>query len=89
MMRLRTLIPPGIFPTVVREIQMFHVLAAVLITTADIQLGGIYSPALSGPTPAGQVPPQVPSQPPNIAPNPLPRYISNSAAARQAGNWRV
>lgn len=52
MMQLRAIRPLGIFPTVVRRLQMFRVPTPnLLIVTNDVQLGGMYSPTLLGPTP--------------------------------------
>jgi hypothetical protein len=57
MIDLRTIAPLGIFPSVVRKLQMFQVPTPILIFDA-----GISSPALLGPTSHGLIPHDVAGQ---------------------------
>lgn len=52
---LRTILPARIFPSTVQKLELFAVHSDVLILDPHICLGGQYSPALLGPTPAGLV----------------------------------
>jgi hypothetical protein len=93
MMSLREIRPLGIFATVVRRLEMIHVpLPHLLDVTDAVQLGGIFSPTLVGPTPTGLArgmgvapPAPWPNGPGDILPvgvRPLPpSFITN--------NWRL
>ena len=56
--------------------------------TPDIQLGGLYSPKLEGPTLAGLVPPTIPA----VVPPPggqLPKHTLDSKEVRDHNNWKI
>ncbi|KAI0057552.1 hypothetical protein BV25DRAFT_1775473, partial [Artomyces pyxidatus] len=56
MLRLRELDPSGIFPTIVKGLTMFSVPNRVIMDVTDeIQLGGVFSPELTGITPANRI----------------------------------
>jgi len=64
MLHLRRLLTPrGIFSSVVRRLEMFHIHHATVIITDEVQLGGQFSPGLLGPTPTGLIPNHVATQP--------------------------
>ena len=93
MMALRTIRPLGIFATVVRRLEMFHVPhPLVLVTTNSIRLGGIYSPTLVSPTPTGlaQGMGGAPPAPwPNGPGDSLPPGVRNLPGSLIADNWRL
>lgn len=67
-MRLRLIRPWGVFPSTLKDIEMFGItMPNIFILGADVRLGGLYSPLLLAATPAGLVPPGVPGA--NPAPN--------------------
>ena len=86
---LRSILPLGVFSSVLKSIQLFYIPHPAMILTNNMILGGALSPLLIGPTPAGLVPPWVPAQPMIAAPNPLPRYVRNTANANQGINWVI
>ncbi|PAV17462.1 hypothetical protein PNOK_0752600 [Pyrrhoderma noxium] len=55
MMSFRCLLPPGVFPTVIRRLEMFLIPWDFLIVTDDVTLGGRYYPYLIYRTPTGLV----------------------------------
>jgi hypothetical protein len=87
MMDLRAIPPLGIFPSVIKAIQMFFINIPAMIAMVGIHLGGAYSPLLFGPTPINLIPPNVPFVQMAIAPNPLPVNIVPNAAANHGPNW--
>ena len=89
MMGLRAIAPLGLFPSVLKACQMFFIPIPIMIATDELRLGGMYSPVLFGPTPAGLVPPHVPFAPMVVAPNPLPVNVRNTPAAHIGNNWAL
>jgi hypothetical protein len=87
MLSLRTVEPLGIFPSVLKAIQMFHIPLPIMITSEPMMLGGEYSPLLLAPTPLNLVPPAVPTAPLLHAPNPLPRDVEANADSQFGPNW--
>ena len=88
MVRLKRILPPGKFETTVKSIKMHLVTLEEFDATPDIQLGGLYSPELEGPTPAGLVPPTIPA----VVPPPggrLPKHTLDSEEARDHNNWKI
>ncbi|KIM60968.1 hypothetical protein SCLCIDRAFT_26152 [Scleroderma citrinum Foug A] len=89
MIRLKRILPPGKFEsTVKKNIKMHLVTLEGFDATPDIQLGGLYSPELEGPTPAGLVPPTIPAVTPPPG-GPLPKHTRDSEEARDHNNWRI
>jgi len=93
MMDLRGTRPPGVFATVVRCLQMYHVpRRRVLMVTNRVQLGGVSSPTLLGPTPAalaqgmGHIPP---APWPNGPGDRLPFGVRRVPTSLDPNNWRV
>jgi hypothetical protein len=87
MMDLQSLEPLGVFPSVVRAVQLFHIWHVVAIGTGDISISGQYSPLLIGPTPAGLILPMVPGV--ALQAPPHPRYVSQMPNTLQGQNWRI
>lgn len=101
-MNLRQIDPPGIIPTVLRGLRMAYMPLAFMDVTDEVQLGGLYSPALLGMTPANlainvhtgaimgaPLPFGVPNPMPN---NLLPHNSDNtrpSPNANNPGNWAM
>ncbi|KAL4076803.1 hypothetical protein V8B97DRAFT_2022082 [Scleroderma yunnanense] len=88
MIHLKMILPLGKFETTMQNIKMHLVMIEEFDPTPDIQLGGLYSPELEGPTPAGLVPPMIPAMIPPPG-GPLPRHTLDSEEARDHNNWRI
>jgi hypothetical protein len=91
MLRLRGILPPGKLETTIRGLKMGHYdNFAIFDVTADVKIGGRFSPALRGPTPhnlvtaVGVVPAPVPVIDPRAIP---PFQTRHSAAANQLRNY--
>jgi hypothetical protein len=89
MMNLRRLQPLGIFPSVIKAIQMYHINVPTMIVTENIQLGGAYSPTLFGPTPIGLVPANVDAVEMVQPPDPFPIYVRVDVNSRHGPNWAM
>jgi hypothetical protein len=89
MLSLKSVRPPGKFPSTLKGLKAHYIHDWILDVTDDLQLGGMYSPELEGPTPQGLVPPVVPSAVPQQPLQVLPRNTQPSAAAGAVENWRV
>ncbi|KAL4062242.1 hypothetical protein V8B97DRAFT_1878130 [Scleroderma yunnanense] len=88
MIYLKMILPLGKFETTVQNVKMHLIMIEEFDPTPDIQLGGLYSPKLEGPTPAGLVPPMIPAMIPPPG-GPLPRHTLVSKEARDHNNWRI
>jgi len=89
MMAMRTIVPQGIFATVINSLQLFHIPRPIMIVTDAVTLGGEFSPQLLCPTPANLVPDDVPSVQMDAPPVPFPTGVGPSANANQGHNWRI
>jgi hypothetical protein len=87
MLSLRAVEPLGVFSSVVKAVQMFHIPLPIMIASEPIKLGGMYCPQLVSPTPLNLVPPGVPTAPLPHAPNPLPRDVAHNADSQLGANW--
>ena len=95
MMALREIHPRGILATSVRALQMFRIPLEVMIVTDDVQLGGVYSPNLTGVTPRNLT--IAAAQPGHQMPHGWPatraqlpkgtRYTGNFASSMNGSNW--
>ena len=88
MIRLKRILPPGKFESTIKNVKMHLVTLEGFDVTPDIQLGGLYSPKLEGPTPAGLVPPTIPAVAPPPG-GPLPKHTWDSEEVRDHNNWRI
>ncbi|KIM69238.1 hypothetical protein SCLCIDRAFT_19861 [Scleroderma citrinum Foug A] len=88
MIRLKRILPPGKFESTVKNVKMHLVTLEGFDATPDIQLGGLYSPELEGPMPAGLVPPTIPAVAPPPG-GPLPKHTQDSEEVRDHNNWRI
>jgi hypothetical protein len=86
---LRNLEPLGIFASIIKAAQVFHIPHPVMIMANDVALDGQYSPAPIGPTPLNLIPDHVAANPLGAAPNPLPRGVRHTEAALFGPNWAV
>lgn len=78
----------GKFKSTVKGVKMYYMADGEFDATRHIQLGGIFSPELQGPTPAGLVPPHIPAIiPPAL--EALPTFTRDSDAAGDLYNWRI
>lgn len=90
MLELRTILPLGVVPSCLKAIEMFFISNPdIMITTEDMQLGGVFSPHLIGPTPINLVPGGVPFIPLLQPPVPLPVNVANNPAAQLGANWAM
>jgi hypothetical protein len=89
MMDLRGIQPLGIFPSVVKAIQMYHIYVPVMIVKENIQLGGAFSPTLFGPTPIGLVPANVDAVAMVQPPDPFPAYVRVDVNSQHGPNWAM
>jgi virulence-associated protein VapD len=88
MLGLRTILPLGVIPSCLKGIEMFFISHPdVMVTTENMQLGGLFSPNLIGPTPINLVPNGVPSAALLQPPIPLPVNVRNDPAAQLGANW--
>lgn len=79
--------PIGKLESTIKGLKAHHVPAWELDITEQVQLGGIYSPNLRGPTPADLVPQFMPAVvPANLH---LPDFTRVSPNALNLKNWRV
>jgi hypothetical protein len=91
---LLTIDPPGKFESTVRRLKIHYTPNIALSdVTIDCQLGGVFAPALRGPTPLGLVTQLAPallpaSAIPNAAIFQLPDDTGDSPAALLVANWR-
>jgi len=88
MLSLTMVEPPGKLESTVKGLKAHHIPDWVFDITEEIQLGGLYSPFLPGPTPARLVPQNVPCFPP-VDPILLPQHTQPSPQAQDTNNWRV
>jgi hypothetical protein len=93
MLDLRQIRPRGVLATVVRRLEMFHVPEPqLLIVTDDVRLGGIFSPIIVGPTPAG-LSQGIGGAPPALWPNgpgdELPSGVRDIDGSWDPNNWRL
>ncbi|KAL4069523.1 hypothetical protein J3A83DRAFT_4189288 [Scleroderma citrinum] len=82
---LLRILPLGKFETTMKNIKMHLVTIEEFNATPDIQLGGLNSPELEGPTLVGLVPPTIPAVVPPPG-GPLPKYTLDSEEARDHNN---
>ncbi|KAI6146031.1 hypothetical protein BKA82DRAFT_3965289 [Pisolithus tinctorius] len=88
MLSLMRIHPPGKLQSTVKGLKLHYIANDAFDVTQQVQLGGIYSSRLQGPTPAGLVPPNLPAVIPP-GPQPLPHHTLQSAEAMDVNNWRV
>ncbi|KAL4068794.1 hypothetical protein V8B97DRAFT_2024708 [Scleroderma yunnanense] len=88
MICLKRILPLGKFETTMKNVKMHLVTIEEFNATPDIQLGGLYSPKLEGPTPVGLVPPTIPAMVPPPG-GPLPKHTLDSKEVRDHNNWRI
>ncbi|KAJ3564730.1 hypothetical protein NP233_g8101 [Leucocoprinus birnbaumii] len=87
MFGLRHIRPYGIFPSVVKKLQMFSIVTPAMIVTDVIRLGGVASPVALGPTPIGLFPPGMLVHPMPAPPIPLPSGTRPTPNAQTGLNW--
>ena len=87
MLNLLRIRPAGKLESTIKGLKAHHIPAWELDITEQVQLGGIYSPNLRGPTLANLVPQFMPAVVPgNLH---LPEFMRPSPSALNLENWRV
>jgi len=87
---LRAIAPVGIVPSVIGELQMFHINHPAMVVTDEMRLGGQHAPYAFGPTPVGLFPPGLNHVQPGAAPPaPWPVGVVHSATSNDPSNWAI